>query len=75
MLFEKHVLKNPGKSVINQIYRTLSHYFPDLKNNLNQLPDKRKQIQYQTSELCIAGIKLFMLKLGSRDAYNNNDSK
>ena len=69
---EKHVLQSPGKSVINQIYKTLSHYFPDLKNNLNQLPDKRKQIQYQTFELCMAGISLFMLKQGSRNAYNND---
>ena len=68
---EKHAFDHPGKTAIKQIYRTLSHYFPDLSHALNQLPDPRNHIQYEPAELVMAGISLFMLKQGSRNNYNN----
>ena len=69
---EKHVFESPGKIVINQIHRTLSHFFPGLTGDLSELPDSRKRKQYQTTELCMAGISLFLFKQGSRNAYNND---
>lgn len=68
---EKHAFEHPGKTAIHQIYKTLSHYFPDLSHALNQLPDPRNHIQYEPAELVMAGISLFMLKQGSRNNFNN----
>ncbi len=71
-LLEKHVSKSPGKEVINQIYRTLNHFFPDLSGLLRQLPDSRQRKVYQTEEITMAGINLFLFKQGSRNAFNND---
>ncbi len=67
---EEHVLESPGKIVIRQIYKTLHQYFPDLQENLENLPDLRKRKQYKTSELAMAGISMFLFKEGSRNMYN-----
>lgn len=68
---EKHVFKSPGQIVINQIYRTLGHFCPELGQDLAGLPDTRERKQYHSQELCMAGITMFMFKEGSRNAYNN----
>jgi hypothetical protein len=50
----------------------MNHFFPDLMKELDLLPDARKRKQYQTAELGMAAITLFLFKQGSRNAYNND---
>lgn len=69
---EEHVYQSPGKSVISQIFKTLHQYFPSLKTHLASLPDSRRRKQYSTQELAMAGVCMFMLKEGSRNAFNND---
>ena len=67
---KEHAFESPGKIVNNQISRTLKNYFPDLLTNLDKLPDPRQRKEYQTGEIFMAGIGLFMFKQGSRNAFN-----
>lgn len=69
---EEHVYQSPGKSVISQIFKTLHQYFPSLKTHFASLPDSRRRKQYSTQELAMAGVCMFMLKEGSRNAFNND---
>jgi len=57
---------------MRQIIKTLHKYCPVLPSTLNDLPDIRKRKEYSTNELCMAGISMFLLKEGSRNAYNND---
>lgn len=52
--------------------KVIRNYFPDLTDRLNLLPDPRKRKDYQTAELIIGGIALFLFKEGSRNAFNND---
>lgn len=61
-----------GRKIIYQIVKVLKSYFPDLTERLNLLEDPRKRKDYQTAELVIGGIALFLFKEGSRNAFNND---
>jgi hypothetical protein len=50
--------------------KTISHFFPDLFDRLARFSDPRKRREYSVSELITAGIALFLLKEGSRNAMN-----
>lgn len=50
--------------------KTISHYFPDLFERLSRFADPRKRHDYSITELITAGIALFLLKEGSRNAMN-----
>jgi hypothetical protein len=69
-LLKEHVCRNPGKIINTQIKRVLHKYTPDLTTQLNNLADPRRGKQYQMGEICMAAISLFMLKQGSRNAFN-----
>ncbi len=69
---KEHDFEKPGKTVNNQIHRVIANCFPDLMSNLNSLPDLRQRKDYQIGELYMAGISLFMLKQGSRNAFNQD---
>ncbi len=69
---KEHDFKKPGKIVNNQIARVMANCFPKLKSDLNSLPDSRQRKSYEIGELYMAGISLFMLKQGSRNALNQD---
>jgi hypothetical protein len=50
--------------------KTISHYFPALYQQLADLSDQRKRKDYSVAELATAGIAMFLLKQGSRNAMN-----
>jgi hypothetical protein len=52
--------------------KVIKNHFPNLTERLNLLPDPRKRKDYQTAELIIGGIALFLFKEGSRNAFNND---
>ncbi|MFO7791216.1 MAG: hypothetical protein R6V32_11675 [Bacteroidales bacterium] len=51
-----HIQTKEDKLHINKIYRTLSHFCPELGQDLAGLPDTRERKQYHAQELCMAGI-------------------
>jgi len=53
-------------------YKTLHHYFPKLNRWISNLPDPRQQksTRYRLNTLIWVGIKMFLLKLGSRRSIN-----
>jgi len=60
-----------GYSVVGQLYQTLTHFFPDLFEQLRAIDDCRTRSDYELAELIMAGIALFVFKQGSRNAFNN----
>lgn len=69
-LLKEHVFTNPGKIINAQIKRVLHNHFPELTAQLNTLADPRQRKEYQMNEICMSAISLFMLKQGSRNAFN-----
>jgi len=63
--------KNRGAAVVNELFKTLEHFFPDLLDRLRQLEDCRGKSDYELSEILMAGIALFIFQQGSRNAFNN----
>jgi len=47
------------------------HYFPDLYDKIGEIEDCRKKKVYELTELITAAIMMFILKKGSRNAFNN----
>jgi hypothetical protein len=56
--------------MVNQINKTIKHYFPDLQQRLNSVKDSRSRIEYSIGELVMGGIAMFLFKEGSRNAFN-----
>ncbi len=54
------------------MHKTIRHYFPDLFERLDGLPDTRKRNNYQVSELLTGCIAMFLLRETSRNAINND---
>jgi len=67
---KEHVFENPGKIVNTQIKKVLHGFFPKLISSLNNLDDPRQRKDYQTKEIHMAAISLFMFRQGSRNAIN-----
>jgi hypothetical protein len=54
------------------MHKTIRHFFPDLFERFNELPDTRKRSSYEVSELLTACIAMFLLRETSRNAFNND---
>jgi hypothetical protein len=59
-----------GKTIVYQINKTIKHYFPDIREKLNQMEDARKRSDYELAELLTGGIAMFLFKSSSRNAFN-----
>ena len=70
--------KNETESLANteeiflEIPKTMKHFFPGFKKILRLIPDNRKKNDYALSELIMASISMYLLKEGSRNAFNND---
>jgi hypothetical protein len=60
-----------GQELVYQIYQTIQHFFPDLFEQMRELEDCRKKADYSLAEILTAGVAMFVLKTGSRNAFNN----
>jgi hypothetical protein len=58
-----------------RLKKTIDHHFPDLYEQIESIPECRKQPQYTLLELIVAGITMFLFKKGSRNALNNERSE
>lgn len=61
---------NLGEHLLKGIQQTLATHFPDLKDKLDELPDKRYKKTYSMSSIVFAGIMLYSLKQESRHQMN-----
>ncbi len=60
-----------GKTVVGELFKTITHFFPDLLERLRERDDCRRKSDYALSEILMAGIALFIFQQGSRNAFNN----
>ena len=60
-----------GQAVLYELLKTIQHFFPDLLERLRPLEDCRQQSDSTPVEILLAGIRLFVLQQGSRNALNN----
>ncbi len=68
----KENVKNIVKDLANSIPKTIKHFFPRFKQELQKIEDYRKKSAYEISELLFGAISLFLFKQGSRNSFNNN---
>ncbi len=61
-----------GLRVIEQIFKTVVHFFPDLFDDMRKIEDYRKKSDYELAELIMACVAMFIFKEGSRNAFNND---
>jgi hypothetical protein len=63
--------KSRGEELLCELLKRIRHFFPNLFEQLSQLPDCRGKSDYSLSEILMAGIALFVFQQGSRNAFNN----
>lgn len=71
---QKENTKNIVKELASSIPKTIKHFFPRFKFQLQKIEDYRKKSDYEISELLFGAISLFLFKQGSRNSFNNNRS-
>ena len=59
------------RNIVNQLYKTIDHFFPDLFVWLSEIEDHRRKSKYELAELITACIAMYVFKSGSRNAFNN----
>lgn len=57
--------------MVFRLDKTISHHFPDLFEKIGMIEECREKPHYELVEIIMAGIALFLLKQGSRNAFNN----
>lgn len=55
-----------------QISQSIKHHFPNLIEDLGQIPDPRKRKSYKMEELLLGCIMMYVFKEGSRHGFNQN---
>jgi len=68
----KESSKKTAKALVHQIPKTIQHFFPNFKRNIQKIKDYRKRSDYELTEILMGGINLFLFKEGSRNAFNND---
>jgi hypothetical protein len=69
-------LRNKGKgerrNLLFRLYKTITHHFPDLFDQMRMIPDCRQSSDYSLVEILAAGLLMQVFKKGSRNAMNND---
>ena len=55
--------------------KTIHTFFPDLRQQMNNLPDDRKTYQYSMADIIFAAIAMFLLKCQSRNCVTEQRKK
>ena len=61
--------------LVHYLHRIITRLFPDLLEKLNALEACRKQPDYTLAEILMASIAMFILKMGSRNAFHNQSNE
>ena len=56
-----------GKAMVCELFKTITHFFPDLFDQLRQIEDCRRRSDYTLSEILMAAIALFIFQQSSRN--------
>jgi len=64
--------KEKVKELACSFPKTIKHFFPRFKQELQKIEDHRKKTDYEISELLFGAIALFLFKQGSRNTFNNH---
>jgi hypothetical protein len=67
----KRINKQNGQNVVFHLFKTITHFFPDLIERIRQIEDCRKKSDYELVELIMACIAMSLFKADSRNAFNN----
>ena len=67
--------KSMRRNIVFRLYKTITHYFPDLFEKIREIEDYRRKPDYKLAELIMTCIAMFMFKKGSRNAFNNESSE
>jgi hypothetical protein len=65
------IKKQNGENVVFHLFKTITHFFPDLIERIRQIEDCRKKSDYELVELIMACIAMSLFKADSRNAFNN----
>lgn len=65
------ISKQNAKNIVLQLWKTITHFFPDLFERIKEIEDCRNKSEYELVELIVACIFMMMIKSGSRNAFNN----
>ena len=63
--------RQEGRNLIFRLQKAIDHHFPDLYEKIEAIPECRKRPSYSLLEIIMAGVAMFLLKKGSRNAMNN----
>ncbi|MCP4665447.1 MAG: transposase family protein [Deltaproteobacteria bacterium] len=63
--------KSRGQALVEGLFKTLTHFFPEFFEQLRKLEDCREKSDYELVEILMAGIAMFLFHQGSRNAFNN----
>ena len=67
-----YISPSKGLQVVQKIFKTIAHFFPDLFDEMRKFEDYRKKSDYELAELIMACVAMFIFKEGSRNAFNND---
>lgn len=69
---EKTNIKKLSQELAQQIPKTILHFFPKFMFSLRKIKDYRKRREYELREILMAAIIMYLLKEGSRNAFNKD---
>ena len=61
-----------GLRLARQQIQTIRHFYPDIIERFDGVPDPRAWSEYSMSEILMGAVSMFLFKQGSRNAINNN---
>jgi hypothetical protein len=62
---------NRGQALVECLFKTIMHFFPQFFERLRESEECRKKSDYELVEILMAGIAMFLFRQGSRNAFNN----
>jgi len=61
-----------GLKVVQQVFKTIIHFFPNWFDEMRKIEDYRKKSDYELAELIMACVAMFIFFDSSRNAFNND---
>jgi len=63
--------RQEDRNLMFRLQKTIDHHFTDLYEKIEAIPECRKRPQYTLLEIIMAGVAMFLLEKGSRNAMKN----
>ncbi|MCP5073437.1 MAG: transposase family protein [Rhodobacteraceae bacterium] len=62
-------------NLVHYLHQIVTQQFPDLLEKLRSMEDFRKRPDYDLAEILMASMAMFLLKMGSRNAFRNQQNE